>query len=113
MRLKVSVFKIKLALPIVILAIVVGFMAHGISAPTFADQSYNCWAYTGGSTSTGGCVGSPYGGSNFQVHEWCGWAMIEVSSPVSYAPPNKAVNATTGSCPFWSSGARTSHTTSS
>jgi len=113
MRLKVSSFKIKLALPIVVLAIVVGFVAHGFSAPALATYASNkCWTYQGGSTTTGGCVGNPYEGSEFQVHEWCGWAYIEESSAATYAPPYKAVNATTPSCPFWSSGIRYSLTNS-
>ena len=84
-----------------------------VAEPSFAtNMSNNCWTYPGGSTTTGGCVGNPFGGSNFQVHEWCGWASIEESSAVTYAPANVAVNATTPPCPAWSSGIRSALTNS-
>ena len=77
------------------------FTAH----PTLAStMSNHCWYYEGGSTTTGGCVGNPYGGSEFQVYELCGWANWQESSPVKYAPPNRAVSATTSGCPWWSQG---------
>lgn len=74
------------------------------SGASASNPSNNCWVYKGGSTSTGGCVGSSNGGSYFQVHEWCGSLHIQVSSDVTYAPANVAKNATTKGCPFWSSG---------
>jgi hypothetical protein len=82
-------------------------MGATAALPSTASATYSshCWAYVGGNRSTGGCTGSPYGGTDFMVTEVCHyWAWSwTVSSPVTYAPPNRAVNATTGAC--WAGGA--------
>lgn len=69
-----------------------------------ATPSSHCWVYMGGSTSSGGCLGSPYGGTDFQVVEMCRMWGVSETSPWTYAPANWAVSATTGSCPWWAGG---------
>jgi hypothetical protein len=72
--------------------------------PADAAPSTHCWHYVGGSTVSGGCVGSPYGGSDVQVIAVCKmWGVTEQSWV--YAPPNRAVSTTTPGCPWWTGGA--------
>jgi len=89
-------------------ALVSASMFFGASSPVGASAwSNNCWYYIGGDKTTGGCAGNVAGGgSYFQVHEWCGWMSLEESSPITFAPPGVARNATTSACPWYSEGIR-------
>lgn len=94
---------------ILALALVVGLFGASTftSSPAnsaLAAPSTHCWHYVGGSTVTGGCVGSPYGGSDVQVIAVCKlWGVTE--QRWVYAPPNRAVSTTTPGCPWWTGGA--------
>lgn len=73
----------------------------GVSEATY---STNCWAYQGGDRAYGGCTGAGADGTWFRIGQRCGRTLAVRVSPLTYAPPGRAVSAVTDNCKWYDGG---------